>query len=248
MTPTFASFISLKTTVTSVVEKDHLKVVISTVNKGDEPAYNIQAEVRVGDQKILGSKTQELGINQPYQAEAVFPLRLTTPGRYPMVLVMHYTDANQYPFSALNCQTFAYKMDAPPSELFGTLRPVSFWKKAETQLNVKNMGDAKITASVSLVVPRELTVDNGNFKLDIPAKSENSQRISISNFSALSGSDYQVFAAVEYEKDNMHYTSILPGVVKIVEAKTVMGINATFLIVAFILLVVVFVAFQVIKK
>jgi hypothetical protein len=243
-----ASYITLKTTVTSVIDKDQLKVIVSTANKGDEPAYNVQAEVRVGSKKVLGAKSQEMGINQPYRAEAVFPLNLKTPGRYPMVLVMHYTDANQYPFSALNCQTFAYKTEAPPEDVFGSLRPVSFWKKAEMGLNLKNMGGEEITASVDLVVPRELTASSERIKLNIPSKSEINQRFTVSNFSALSGSNYQVYAVVEYEKDRMHYTRIIPGVIKIVEAKTLMGIDSTFLIAVFILLVVVFVVFQVIRK
>ena len=244
----FASYISLKTTVTSMVEKDQLKVVISTVNKGDEPAYNVQAEVRVGDKKVLGSKIQELGINQPYRAEAIFSLRLAKPGRYPMVLIMHYTDANQYPFSALNCQTFAYKKEAPPEDVFGSLRPVSFWKKAEMGLSLKNMGEGNLTAAVALVVPRELTASSGKIKLNIPSKSEINQRFAVSNFSALSGSNYQIYAVVEYEKDKTHYTRIIPGVIKIMETKTVMGINSTVLIAAFVLLVVVFIGFQFIKK
>ena len=69
-----ASFISLNTTVTSEVRGNILNVSVSVVNKGDEAAHNVQAEVRLGDKKILANKKQELGVGGIYRAKTSFQL------------------------------------------------------------------------------------------------------------------------------------------------------------------------------
>ncbi len=239
-----ASYISLNTTVTSKVSGNNLRVEISAINKGDEAAHNVQAEVRVGDKKILASKKHELGINQTYKAFADFRLGFKSPGQYPLIVILHYADANQYPFSALTCQTYSYKAEDLPSEIFGSLKSISFWEKGKTKLTLKNMGDSEKVASTYLVVPRELSIERKSYEMVIPPKSKAEKSFMIENFSALGGSSYQVFAISEFEEEGIHQTSIIPGMIKIVERRTFLGIDYVYLIVVLIVLVVLFVVFQ----
>ncbi len=243
-----ASFISLNTTVKSKIEGNTLQVFVSTINKGDEAAHNVQAEIRVGDKKILAKKKVELGIDKTYKAIVSFDLDYKSPGQYPLVVIMHYADANQYPFSALTLQTFPYKSEATPSDLFGRMKGSSFWKTGKAKLTLKNMGDADIDAATKLVVPRELTVAEGQLEMDIASKSEKQISFTLENFSALSGSSYQVFAVSEYEKDGVHQTNITPGMMRIVQSREIFGINYTAIIAALILLILFFIAAQFFKK
>lgn len=246
--PASASYISLNTTVTSKVEKDSLKVTVSTVNKGDESARNVQAEIRVGEDKYLDEKREEIGVNQIYTASAVYDLKNKKPGQYPLLIIMHYADANQYPFSALNAQTFSYKAKDLPSEIFGKIRTSTFWKKGKVELTLKNMGDSELSVSTKIIVPRELTVEKDSQENDIPSKSEKRLSFAVENFSALSGSSYQVFAVSEYEKDGLHRTSITPGMVKIEESRQILGISYTAVIVFIILLLFIFIVAQLYGK
>ncbi|MFH1683807.1 MAG: hypothetical protein ABIA67_02865 [Candidatus Margulisiibacteriota bacterium] len=207
----------MDTTITSKVEKNELKVLLEAVNKGDESAYNVRAEIRAGDDKFLAQKRPELGIDQTYKAYNTFKLGKSRPGQYPLVLVMHYTDANQYPFSAMTCQTYSYQAEDLPSEIFGRVKAKAFWKQGQAKLTLKNMGDTEIAATTYLVVPREITVAGGPQKVTLLPKSQKSLDFFVENFSALNGSNYQVFAVTEYEKQGIHQTSISAGMIKIVE-------------------------------
>jgi hypothetical protein len=239
-----ASYISLKTTLSSKVEGNILKVKVSAVNNGDEAAYNVQPEIRAGKQKRLARKREELGIAGTYQAEERFVLGFKNPGQYPLLLTLHYTDANQYPFSALSCQLFSYGTGVAPSDVFGRLQPATFWKKGRVKLALKNRSEAQLPLSVFLALPRELSCAKESMRLDIPARSERTAEFEVENFSALSGSNYQVFAIAEYEREGRHYTNITPGTLKIVESRTILGVDYVYVLGFLVILVVVFLSFQ----
>lgn len=239
-----ASYISLSTTVTTKVDANTLKVFVSAVNKGDEPAHNVQAEIRVGENKVLAEKMQELGVNKGYKAYYGFPLKIKQPGQYPLVVIMHYADANQYPFSALNAQTFTVQAQDVPAEAFGKLQAESFWKKGKINLSLKNLGEKDLAVSTQLVVPKEISAGEGAVRFDLKPKSTAEIGFSLENFSALDGSTYQLFAVSEFTKDNLHHTVITPGTVKIVEIKTVLGLEYRYLLLISALLIFFFVVYQ----
>ena len=66
----------------------------------------------------------------------------------------------------------------------------------------------------------------------------------VKNFSALSGSTYQVYAVIESEDGEMHYTSVAPGTVKIITSEGIMGLNKTVIVILLLILIVVFVGAQ----
>lgn len=243
----FASYISLNTTLSSKVEGRTLKVSVLSVNKGDESAYNVQAEFKAGGKEILAEKRTELPVGASYQAQASIPLSATRLGNYPLTLIMHYTDANQYPFSALTAQTFVYKKEAP-SPLFGQVKSTVFSKEGKLRFKLKNLGDKKIIAKAYLVAPRELTVEEQKLELAVDPKSEQSAGFTVRNFSALSGSTYQVFAVSEFDDAGVHYANIAPGTIKIVEERGFLGLSQTVIIVILAALVLVFLGAQFIKK
>jgi hypothetical protein len=242
-----ASYISLNTTLRSKVEGNNLKVLVQVVNKGDESAFAVQAEFRVGGKTILAEKTTELPVNGTYQAAASIPLSLKTPGNYPLILVMHYADANQYPFSALTAHAFVYRQEGVPP-LFGQVKPASFAKEGSVDFVLKNSGDREIRAVTRLVVPRELSIENEQEPLTLPPRSQKSASFRLSNFSALAGSTYQLFAVTEFTDGGLHYTSLAPGTVKITADRAFFGLNQDLLVIILIVLVALFVGAQFIKR
>jgi hypothetical protein len=243
-----ASYISLQTTVNSKVTGNLLAVSISAVNKGDESAHNVQAEVRLGKKKVILKKMLQLRVNGVYRAQTSFKLDQKVPGEYPLVVVMHYADANLYPFSALNCQTFSYKAEGRPSELFGKLSSATFWKKGRVKLTLKNLSGAAIKASTYLVVPREISAASESIAMSIPANSEKDASFAMENFSALNGSNYQVFAITEHEREGLHQTTITPATVRIVESQELFGVSYAVIIVVLVMLVLMFIAAQFLGK
>jgi len=241
--PAVASYISLNTTLRTKVVGQTLKITVNSVNKGDESAYNIRAEIRAGSKQWLLEKKAELPVNLCYQAEVNFPLSISKPGTYPLILTMHYTDANQYPFSALIAQTYIFLKESV-SPIFGQVKSVSFFKEGNLGFKLKNLGDREIKAKTYLVAPRELTVEKNQLELVVGPKSEKNGSFTIKNFSALSGSTYQVFAVSEFEDKELHYTAIAPGTIKIVEDKLLFGLGQNFLLIILASLVAVFIFAQ----
>jgi hypothetical protein len=243
ISPVWASYISLNTTVSTKVEQEVLKVSVKVINQGDESAHNVQAEVRIDGKANFGKKQAELGINQTYVADLTFDLDLETSGLYPLVLIMHYTDANNYPFSALTAQTFTYGSQEIPSEIFGKLSAKNFWKRGKVKLTLKNLSESEINAKAYLVSPREITVEDELVNISLPPKGSKSLSFSVNNFSALSGSSYQVYAVAEYEKDGIHQASMIPAVIKIIEKN--FFVDYKMHIIIFVsLLIIVFLLFQ----
>jgi len=239
----FASYITLATTVTARVEGNTLKVLVKVINKGDESAYNVQAEVRALGQKILAKKTSELAVNGQYEAYEEIKVNLTKPGEYPLIVVMHYADANQYPFSALSCQTFNYKTNSLPAEIFGKMEAKKFWKKGSVSLTIKNLSEKELSLKTSLVGPRELNFPAAK-ELSIAGKGTVKTEFELENFSALSGSTYQVFAISEYDNESLHQTTITPGSVRLIQEKSFGGLTYTQLLLILGVLIIVFVVFQ----
>lgn len=238
-----ASYISLKTALSAQVENNVLKIMATVVNRGDEPAYNVQAEVRAAGKEMLTAKEAELPVNGTYHARFSIPFPAQKPGTYPLVLKMYYTDANQYPFSALSCQPIVFQKEAA-SLLFGSLKSVSFSKEGKIEFTVKNFSDSEVPAKVSLILPGELTTEKDRQKVLLPPRSEKTLYFSIKNFSALPGSSYQVFAVSESEDQVLHYTQVSPGTVTIVAAQGIFGLTYFNLFLVLIVLFVVFIIAQ----
>lgn len=243
-----ASYITMNTSVSTKVENNMLQVMVSSVNKGDESAFNVQAEVWLGDKRVLAKKVHELQMDSTYTITKLFPLTLKTPGHYPLVVTMHYTDANQYPFSALNCQTFAFKSEALPADIFGRMGATKFWQTGNLKLSLKNRSKSDIVAKLSFATPKELSVVKAAAQLLVPARGVQKTQVDLENFSALSGSTYQIFALVEFGKDGRHQTIITPGTAVIVERKTILGLDYVYLLVFLIVLILLFAVYQIFKK
>ncbi len=239
-----ASYISLNTSLGTKVTERELDVYVSVVNKGDEPAHNVQAEIRLGGKQYYAKKVQQLGIDQKYQVMRDLPLKVQRPGNYPLILAMHYTDANQYPFSALTGKTFAYRNVDRPSEIFGRMGTARFWKEGRIELTLRNSGDTELEVFTYLETPRELSVTSPKQAAVIPAKADKTLVFGLKNFSALTGSNYQIFAVTEYDKDGIHQTSITPGMIRIEEEKALMGVGYNYLVFALIVLVLAFIFYQ----
>ncbi|MGB9612637.1 MAG: hypothetical protein ACPL4K_00425 [Candidatus Margulisiibacteriota bacterium] len=244
---TMASYISLKTTIEPKILDHKIKIKVSSINKGDESAYNVQSQLRFGNKIFFAPKQMELTPNARYQAQAEFPLALTKPGSYPLILVMHYTDANQYPFSAPLVQTFAYRSEAI-SPITGKLNPITISKDGKLPLSLKNSSDAEVKLKLQFVLPQELSADEKTTTLDLAPKSEQILNIPIKNFSALSGSSYQVFAIVQTEDKSWHYTNVFPTLVKIVPPQEIFGVSYQIIFVILILLIFFLVGAQFFKR
>jgi len=211
-----AGYIRLDTEVTSVVEKEELKVSITLTNRGNEPAYNLQGEIDTGDNPRPITKKAELAVGESYRVVSLLDLNPEKPGSYPLIVTLSYRDGNGHPFSSLTCTTFAYKNDPLPL-LFGQIEAITFSRKAVLTLRLNNLDERELKTSTRLVVPRDITAEGEAQECHLPPRGKSSLLFHVNNFNALPGSRYPIFCVTEFEKGARHHTEISRGSISITE-------------------------------
>ncbi|MBU0629618.1 MAG: hypothetical protein KKC80_01710 [Candidatus Margulisbacteria bacterium] len=243
--PASARFISLQTTITASVGAKTAAINFSAVNKGDEPAHNIWSELVVFGRTYSNNNRTVLPPSEKYLARYTIPLA-GQKGSYPLLLTIHYTDGNQYPFSALTAAPLIIGRE-PPAALWGVVKPAAFTKDGEIEVALKNMTRQTQTIGLALFLPQELNTDLKPAKIDLSPGSNRTIKIKLSNFSALPGSSYQLFIIAQTDGESGHTTAIIPGNVKI-EKGSMLWINPAWLIGLLAGLGAVFIAAQFYKK
>ena len=243
-----AGMIGITTTVSASVKDNTVQVDVLVTNTGDESGYNLQAKMSLFGKEDASKKVPNFPPGRPIRFAMTMPINDLKPGTYPVIVRVFCTDANQYPFSALASHSFTKGSGGGPVEIVGEMKSLSLAKKDNLDVSLKNMGDTEIRASVHLITPRELSVDNAETKVLLPPRAEQNVRFSVVNFSAKPASIYPLIATIEYDDKGVHQTAIALGTATITEAKKVLGVNYYVLGVVLIVLVGVFIAFERFRK
>lgn len=242
-----ATYISISTTVKTVVQNDTLTITTNVSNLGDESAYNVQF-ITTANGKTEKSKIFDIvGIKQPVVAEVTFDVKGMNNGKYPIITQIDYADANQYPFSALT-NSFYVIGENVNSDVVGQMDKIEISKSGTLSLKLRNLANTAKTLSVKLYLPKELSTSAEGKTISIGAKSQEDVSFNVESFSALKGSTYIVFATIEYDEAGIHYTSFAQSFVAIVEKKGVYGLSTTIIIVILAVLAVAFIVLQFRKK
>jgi hypothetical protein len=236
-----ASFISIQS---SIIATDN-ETIISVTNLGDEAAYNIQLSLDVNNKRMISNIKEQLNMQKSFEWKVPLTSMPENPGKYPLILTTNYQDANSYPFSAISVSTFDYKKGTISDIAVKTdkMNNIELSNKKTLELTIKNMAETAKDLSIRLIVPKELTTDKDKLSLSLPAKTEKTINFEIKKFSALTGSSYVVFAVIEYDENDEHYTTIANGVVKVVEKKNIFT-NRNLLIALLVVLIIIFIYAQ----
>jgi len=236
-------YITINTTTDLKYEGSNLEVSIEVSNTGDESAYNVQFTCEILGKVLTSDIKPELKVQEAFKQVLISPLKLETPGRYPAVVTVSYTDGNQYPFSALSIPAFVYQ-EATSSKVLGILKGQEISSKGYTELIVKNLDDIPKTVRMLFVLPKELSSSDLQREINLDPKAEETIPLEVKNFSALPGSQYTVYAVLEYDLGEKHFNLNAVGNIKIVK-KDLLKENKNILIGIAIFLALVFVALNI---
>ena len=223
-----ATFISITTTITTDtmtggIAKTHVKL----LNSGDETAYNVQVSLITDTFKTDQIYVGNLDPKIPFEGNLNITKTKEIPsGSYPLVVLTDYSDANGYPFSSVSPTYMTYK-NPTVSKVSGAFSELSLSGKEskKIELTLRNLDSSQHDLKVKLILPRELKVVNDNKNLSIGSKEEKKLDFDVSSFSALAGSSYVVLASIEYDDNNLHYSSFAQTMVKIIEEKSPFTFN-----------------------
>lgn len=227
----FGRYISLSTQASTekIVYGNETQLNVKLINSGDESAYDVQVSLILPEGFEANSLFfRELMPNSPYEGTIKIKINENlTPGEYPIGILTDYKDANGYPFSSISSVTLFFKKQTS-SQVFGILQKIKISSaegEKELMLKIRNLDSKQHSLKIKLFLPRELKSDITTEKImEINSKEEKEIKFKISNFGALPGSTYIIFATLEYDdKDDkeklLHFSSIILGIVEIVEER-----------------------------
>lgn len=202
-----AGILTIETQTTIQTTDNQLDVTVSITNRGDEPADNSQINLFVLGEKLQGRVKKRIG---PGSSEIdVFRKSLSSlaQGRYPLSVVVDFHDANQYPFSALSGMTFFIGEDVN-SEIAITADDLAMDREGVLTYHVKNMGHDLLDVSANLILPKEFSSVLVKKSLQVDARADKQISFDIHNFSARDGGKYPLYCSFEYDKNNIHHTTM----------------------------------------
>jgi len=221
----WAGHISLNTRYVfpSMITGDNFSVQVGVTNTGDEAAYDVIINPMLSDSLI----TQPLSAGNKLEANASFDGILDvklreniTPGEYALIVLTDYKDANGYSFSSIHIPPEKLLIKKHSNSLVsGSIKeitlPVDGMEK--NQLMLRNLEEKKHIVKTKLYLPRELYGQDGDETVILEPRGEQVIDFVLTSKGALAGSKYVIYALIEYEEDNLHYTSTATGMVSIVE-------------------------------
>jgi hypothetical protein len=206
--------LSITTTVDSAALPD-LAVSVTVTNGGKEAAHSVRATIQTGAARVTLPGSQDVRPGQSHKFSASIPVATAKAGTYPVFVTIAYADANGYSFSALASSSY-WSGQATTSDIFGVLSasPVSD-TKGELRLKLKNNSSEARALTLTPVLPLELTPEGLPPTLTLTPGQENELTGAIANFSALGGSRYPIFIAVEYETVDQHFSNVITTMVDV---------------------------------
>jgi hypothetical protein len=263
LTSVSATYISLSTELTTetLVQDNETQVKVKLTNIGDETAYDVHISLLFPSEESFQStflSPGELVPNSPYKGNITININhpeVVKPGKYSFALLTDYKDANGYGFSSVS-PTSLFIKERTLSQVFALMKKVKIPSEGGKEgepltLKIRNLDSHPHSLKINLFLPRELkAADTMEKTLDIGPKSEREVTFKISSFGALPGSNYAIFATIEYEdtESGLHYSSIATGVVEIVEKQEVFpslpNLSTWIPILGFIILIIIFIVYQ----
>jgi hypothetical protein len=208
----------LTTTVSSDIFTGNTgSIQIKIMNSGDEAAYDVQISLLTDVFESEPIHVEKLNPNEQIEKNFEISLTRTIPaGKYPVPVVVDYADANSYPFSSVSPAYVIYKTKTT-STISGLIPEVTLIGKESKKLtlSIRNLDDKNHDVDVKLILPREIKVNDEKNTISIGSKQERSLYFEVFSLSAISGSTYAILASMEYDDDNLHYTSFANGIIKI---------------------------------
>lgn len=137
-------------------------------------------------------------------------LAVSEGGTYPLIVRLHYHDANMYPYSVVNAMSVQIGESLPNDvPIEGEMIAEQVTEEGTLALRLKNTGLSPLEAQLTMVSPTELMLVGDSGTLNIPVGEEKHISYTIKNNGSLPGSNYNVLAIIEYSISRQHGVVIL---------------------------------------
>jgi hypothetical protein len=210
---------------------ENLVVKISVGNTGDESAKSVAANLRFGDKAVRGKLHDDLAPNGTFDEELTIPTGTLGEGRWPYSIAVDYADANLYPFQALLVTTQVVGNPPPAKLSVPEIKSDGISESGPLHIKFKNLAAAERDVGFRVIVPEGLEAAEPTANIHLKGWAEDTTSVTVVNRTALAGSRYPVFVAVEYDDGGIHQGLVAQGIVEIVAPRNFWEQNQRLLIV-----------------
>ena len=214
--PAAAKTISITITPSAEIRSGALTVRLSISNLGDEAAHSVTPTLHFRDREARGKGTPSLAPNASLQETLTLPAADLTSGRWPYRVSVDYTDANQYPFQALQVLALAVGNPPPAKVAASETKSTTIATSGSLSVKLKNLAGVSRTAVVAVVVPDSLEITQKIPAVSLSGWEEKMISTQVVNRTALAGSRLPVFVIVEYDDGPTHQAVVSQGRIEIV--------------------------------
>ena len=191
--PAAAKNISITLAPTVEVSAGTFTLRVKIGNAGDEAAQSVTPVLHFGEKETRGQTKQSLGPNESFDQSLSLPIGDLKPGRWPFQLRVDYTDANQYPFQALQVNAVLVGQPPPAKMTVPLVKPDPLATTSPLHVRLKNLTGTARTVAVSVLVPEGLDVAEPIQPVALAGWEDKPVTAQLVNRSALPGSKYPVY-------------------------------------------------------
>lgn len=213
--PARAGSISIGMTATAEVKNGALTVGLKVSNTGDEAANSVVTILRLRDREARGTRHESLGPGETMQETLTVSAADLGEGRWPFRVATDYTDANQYPFEALHVAAVAVGQPALAKVAVPEISIPPLSDSGSMSLKVKNLAGTARDVTVSIFLPDGIEASDPTQQVALPPWEAKDVGAQLVNRTALAGSRYPVFVAVEYDDAGVHQALVSSNTVEI---------------------------------
>ncbi|MCE9613010.1 MAG: hypothetical protein K8T26_01955 [Lentisphaerae bacterium] len=210
--PAQASYFRLEVHPGSRILAGRVAVRATLTNRGDEVMRTLQTSVWFNGTWYKGPLYPELGVGGSQKDDIDAGPLPHQHGTYTAVISARYTDRNGHPFTTI--ETIPVHSDEPvehhPFE--ASLAPITMRDSGTLVFTATSVTNVALTATIHLVLPEEVQgLPTPDCTLEIPPGGTVEQSFPLRNAWAVAGSQYRIFAIVDYSRNGIHGSRVVPG-------------------------------------
>jgi hypothetical protein len=221
--PAVAKTISIAVTPTAQVQEGVLTVKVTVSNSGDEAAESVTPVLRFRDQETRGQGRPSLGPGESLAETLSLPAAALGPGRWPYGVAVDYTDANQYPFQALQVGMVVVGSLPPAKLAVPEIKAPGLARSVNVHIRLKNLAGQERKAALAVMVPEGIEVTGAPPAVTLAAWEEKVVSVPLVNRTAREGSRLPIFVTVQFDDGAIHQAVVAQGMVAILAAQSFFG-------------------------
>lgn len=242
-----AGYISITTFVdVDFVRDNNASINVTIKNSGTDEARNVKVSL-ISDQFKMS--IEDIGTIYPNSEKS---LRSTVfvenikKGSYIAAVKVEYSDQSGKTFSAITPVTIVYK-EPSLSRVIIDIEKIKIEEQSSSsaKVKIKNNDFYEKNINVKIFLPMEFSVYPLEINENIQPGKETTKKFLIRNMEGIDGSEYAIFAAVNYDDENYHYSQYKISTLEVVSKK---AINLPILMAIFLLLLTLTISYLSKKK